>query len=315
MALPLAVAILYLSHLGALRYFWAYAIQYNFSVFAPRAAKPPTEAIAHFWKVANRTLGPLMVGFGIAAAGWAVYVFRRVRAAFVSRSLNPPDRLDDALAIPAFVYLTFCLVNFQGGPDLVLFFPFAGIFAAYFLLEVLRVIRSRVTGNSYHVAIDLIPSAVAALMLAFAIGQGLIAWRSGSGFFKSQESGIKLIGKQLSPDDKIYIHGAVEILVLLDRPNLNPYVFVDWGMDDFIANKWYGGSFQKILDEMESQSPKIVVLSRLGQVNRSGRVDHASELEQWASQHYDKLSIGGYDLFERRVGDYSISRLLPPTVE
>jgi hypothetical protein len=303
MALPLAVTVLYLDHLGALRYFWAYAMQYNYSVFGPNATKPPSEAITHFFKVLNRALGPLMVGFAIAAAGWTVYAFQRLRAKFVLKSVGPPDCLKDAIAIPPLVYFIFCLVNFQGGPDLVLFFPFAGIFIAFFLLEILRMVKSRRTGRGYRVAIQVIPSAVVALMLAIAFEQGLVNWRSGSGFFKAQDAGIKTIGEMLGPADRIYVHGSVELLVLLDRPNLNPYVFMDWGMDDFVADKWYGGSFQKILDEMESQTPRIVLLSRLGYVNRLGHVNHGDDLVRWASQHYNKSSIGGYDVFERKPAE------------
>jgi hypothetical protein len=290
-ALPLLVAILYLGHIGALRFFWAYAIEYNYSVFGPSAAKPPGESLTHFWKVSNRVFGPLMIGFVIGAAGWLGYVFQRLQAMLAGKSLDWPAATDHAIAIPPLVYFIFCIVNFQGGPDLVLFFPFAGIFAAFALLEALKVIGRE--GWS-RVAARLTVPAVAVLMLFIALEQGLVAWRSGSGFLKAQEKQIKSIGELLRPSDKIYVHGSVEVLVLLNKPNLNPYVFVDWGMDDFIARKWYGGSFQKILDEMESQAPAVVLLSRLGRVN------HGGDMEQWALEHYDKASVAEYDLFERK---------------
>jgi hypothetical protein len=299
-ALPLLITIAYLAHIGALQYFWAYAIQYNYSVFGPSAAKPPSAALSHFYRVSNRVLGPLMIGFAIGAAGWVVYVFQRVRARLAGASLDSPDVFNDAIAIPPLVYFLFCLLNFQGGPDLALFFPFAGIFAAFGFFEALKVLGRDGGDRRYRLAVRLIPPAVAALMLAASFEQGLVNWRSGSGFLKAQESEIKSIGELLGPGDKIYVHGAVEVLVLLNRPNLNPYVFVDWGMDDFIASKWYGGSFQKILDEMESQAPKLVLLLRLGDPNRLGHVNHGTDLERWATQHYDKGSIGGYDLFERK---------------
>ena len=295
-ALPLAAVLVYLGYLGALPYFWAYAIQYNYSVFGPSATKPPAAAMTHFFKVSNRVLGPLIIGFAIAAAGWAAFVFQQIRAKRQWSSLGPTDFLKDAIAIPPLVYFIFCLVNFQGGPDLVLFFPFAGIFAAFFVVERLNVRGPRLTGRGDQVAGRWIPLTIAALMLAVAFEQGLIAWRSGSGFFKSQDAAIKSIGALLGPEDKIYVHGSVELLVLLNRPNMNPYVFVDWGMDDFIAKKWYGGSFDKILEEMESQNPKIVSLSRLGRVN------HGADLERWASDHYDLKSVGGYEVFESRPG-------------
>jgi len=293
-AAPLAVTVAYLAHLGALRYFWAYAFEYNYGVFGPSAAKPPAEAVAHFFKVSNRVLGPLIFAFGAAAAGWVIFVVKVIRRKLASRQLGPPDSLKCAIAIPPVVYLLFCFVNFQGGPDLVLFFPFAGIFFAFFVLEVVRRFGLKVASRQFQQPVRLIPALVVVLMLAAAFEQGMVAWRSGKGFFKNQDRAIKLIGEALGPDGRIYVHGSVEILVLLNRPNLNPYVFVDWGMDDFIANKWYGGSFQNVMDEMDRQAPQIVSLTRLGKVN------HGEDLVRWASQRYTKSSIGGYDLFERK---------------
>ena len=293
-AAPLALTVAYLAYLGALRYFWAYAFEYNYGVFGPSAAKPPAAAVAHFFKVSSRVLGPLIFTFGVAAVGWAIFVVKIIRQRLVSKHLGPPDSLKDAIAIPPLVYLVFCFVNFQGGPDLVLFFPFAGIFSAFFVLEAVRLFQSKAAGRQYQIAAQLIPAVAAALMLAVAFEQGLGAWRSGKGFFKNQDHAIKLIGEALGPDGKIYVHGSVEILVFLNRSNLNPYVFVDWGMDDFIANKWYGGSFQNVVDEMDRQAPRIVSLTRLG------KVDHGEDLMHWASQRYTKSSIGGYDLFERK---------------
>jgi len=293
-AAPLAVTVAYLAHLGALRYFWAYAFEYNYGVFGPSAAKPPAEAVAHFFKVSNRVLGPLIFAFGVAAAGWVIFVVKMIRHKLASRQLGPPDSLKDAIAIPPVVYLLFCFVNFQGGPDLVLFFPFAGIFFAFFVLEVVRRFGLKVASRRFQQAVRLIPALVVVLMLAAAFEQGMVAWRSGKGFFKNQDRAIKLIGDALGPDGRIYVHGSVEILVLLDRPNLNPYVFVDWGMDDFIANKWYGGSFQNVMDEMDRQAPQIVSLTRLGKVN------HGEDLVRWASHRYTKSSIGGYELFGQK---------------
>jgi hypothetical protein len=293
-AAPLAVAVAYLAYLGALRYFWAYAFEYNYGVFGPSAAKPLTEAVAHFFKVSNRVLGPLIFGFAASAVGWVIFVVEAIRRKLASEGLGPPDSLKDAIAIPPLVYLIFCFVNFQGGPDLVLFFPFAGIFSAFFVLETMRLIRLKIRSPQYQLAAKLIPAVAIVLMLAAAFEQGVVAWRSGKGFFKRQDHAIKSIGEALGPDGKIYVHGSVEILVFLNRPNLNPYVFVDWGMDDFIANKWYGGSFQNVVDEMDRQAPRLVSLTRLGRVN------HGEDLMRWASERYKNSSIGGYDLFERK---------------
>jgi hypothetical protein len=71
-------------------------------------------------------------------------------------------------------------------------------------------------------------------------------------------------------------------LVLLNRPNLNPYVFLDWGADDFAAQR-ESTTFETILDHMETQAPKLVSISRLRKVN------HRADFERWLDQHYKRL--------------------------
>ena len=74
------------------------------------------------------------------------------------------------------------------------------------------------------------------------------------------------------------------MLVLIHRPNMNPYIFLPYGKDDYIGSKVAGG-FKTILDEMEAQAPKVVALSRLRTVT------HQEDLLQWAADHYVKLPL------------------------
>jgi len=99
---------------------------------------------------------------------------------------------------------------------------------------------------------------------------------------QSQYDAITPLSELLGTKGQVYVHGSVEILVLLNRPNLNPYVFLDWGADDFAASL-RSTSFAAIIDEMEAQAPKLVSISRLRKVN------HRMDLERWVDQHYDNL--------------------------
>jgi hypothetical protein len=74
---------------------------------------------------------------------------------------------------------------------------------------------------------------------------------------------------------------------------LNPYVFLDSGKDNYLAARTPGG-FKTIIEQMESQAPKLVVLSRLG------AVAHREDIEAWANEHYEKLPFNGYDVYLRR---------------
>ena len=105
---------------------------------------------------------------------------------------------------------------------------------------------------------------------------------------QDQQKEFREVLKVLVPDDRIYVHGSVEILVLLNTPNLNPYIFLDRGKDDWIARRIPGG-FPAIINEMESSAPKVVAISRLG------KVAHRAELRQWVDDHYDQIELAGYE--------------------
>ena len=130
----------------------------------------------------------------------------------------------------------------------------------------------------------------AALVVLF----GLIIFRSltysvgSEPTLQDQEKEFAAISRGLAPDDSIYVHGTVEILVLLNRPNLNPYIFLDRGKDDWIAKRTAGG-FRAIIDKMESTAPRVVAISRTGKVARR------AELSQWVEDHYDRMGLRGYE--------------------
>jgi hypothetical protein len=125
-------------------------------------------------------------------------------------------------------------------------------------------------------------------MLLIALFRGA-TYRLDGGTIGDQDKAFKVVAEALGPNEKIYVHGTTELLVLLNKPNLNPYVDLDWGKDDYLAGRKYNGSFKALVDEMEAQAPKVVALSRLRVVA------HRVELEQWAAEHYDKLDVPGYE--------------------
>src|SRR5262249_32973849 len=87
--------------------------------------------------------------------------------------------------------------------------------------------------------------------------------------------------------DTIYVHGSIELLVLLDIPNLNPYVAFDSGADDYIAAGKPNG-FASIIQEIEARPPRVAVLTRLANVH------HADDLMRWVNQHYQRLQQFNY---------------------
>jgi hypothetical protein len=297
-ATPLAMTLLYLWRIGSLKYFWAYAFEYNYSVFGPDAERTPGAAFVHICKTIERIFGLETIVVVCSSFGLIVYIIARAKARpRLLRFADCPDLYLDAIAIPPLVYLAFCLINFQAGPDLILFFPFFGLFAAYLFLRADSLLQARGFLGLYgpnRIVKSWVVAPIAGLLFITALAVAAYNWRQSYSSIEWQQNQFKTVANLLGPGDTIYTHGSAEILVLLGKQNLNSLVFVDWGMDDFVAHKWYGGSFQKIIDEMEAQAPKVVSLSRLGHVN------HGKDWERWAREHYDPVPVTGYEVYVRK---------------
>jgi hypothetical protein len=96
---------------------------------------------------------------------------------------------------------------------------------------------------------------------------------------------VQPVADLLGSDDKIYVHGTLELLVLMNRPNMNPYIFLDRGKDRYIAGRTPGG-FAAITNEMKSQAPKVIAISR------TQNVAYREDLFVWAAEHYDRFPVG-----------------------
>ena len=314
-SIPLLVGLVYFYMNGALDDLWAWTITYNYGVFGPEAKKGAGDAFQKLWAIVIRVFGPHTVGLadsmigrfkarfepvaGLATLamvlssliGLLLSGFDRVRAKLSKgRLFQAPDLFVDALFIPPVVYLGFCLINFQAGPDLIPFVPFIGIFAGLFVVRADGLLNSLRWIN--QIPLKLARQALASsLVLAVILGVILartVTYRSAGWTLQYQDQEFRTVAALLAPEDKVYVHGTVELLVLLNRPNLNPYVLLDWNADSFAASRKPGG-WQAIMDEMESQKPKLVAISRLRTVT------YRAELERWVDEHYDHLSLFKYE--------------------
>jgi hypothetical protein len=170
---------------------------------------------------------------------------------------------------------------------LIPFLPFVGLFAAWAFVEAGRLIAAYLPAQQadYRPRIEQgIPALALVLALALVIWPAL-HYRFTGETLQNQIAEVNDLAARLQPDDQIYTHGTIGMLVLMNRPNMNPYVFLDWDMDTFIAARKYNGSFQALIDEMEAAKPKLVGISRLRAVT------HGQEFEQWVNAHYVELPL------------------------
>ena len=295
--IPLAVTVLYFYSVGALTDFWIWTVAYNVEVYAPEGIRSFGDTLTHSWTVIVRVFRVDIIWFALGLAGLLMFAARQLRAKVrLRQALESPDLFKDAIVIAPVVYIAFCLINLQSGPDLLPLFPFLGIFAGWLITEMSRWLRSigAVTKRPALLrAVEALPALALSLVCAVTLFRA-VTFRLADWTLWHQDTQLKVISDLIGPNDKIYVHGAVEILVLLNRPNLNPYIMWDHGKARYIAAKKFGGSTDAMVDAVEAEHPKIVAVSRLRQVPE--RV----ALERWLEQHYETLPITGYYAYLRK---------------
>lgn len=275
--IPVAILVSYFAWKGALGELWSWTIVYPYTVFAPESASPLGESVESFWGVILRELRWDTALVLAALAGLVIYSATRI-AGWIkyNQSLG---LYKDALVFPAVIYLLFCIINFQNTPDLIPFLPFIGLFAAWLIIEGARVVARR-----WPMAEFAIP-ATAIIMIALLIGIRSRNSTRPEDKLSFQDEEARIVASYLGPDDKIYVHGRSELLVLLKKPNLNKYIGLDTGADDYIARNKPNG-FRDVIDEMEEAAPKVLAITRLRNVH------HRDEIQSWIDQHYDKVRFG-----------------------
>lgn len=295
-ALPLVIVVLYFYSAGALKDFWTWTVAYNYNVYGPEGAKNLSDQLIHIWRVIWRVMGVKVILFVLGLAGLLMFIVERAGAKLKwTESLQSPLLFKDALIIAPAVYLTFCLVDFQAGPDLIPLFPFIGIFGGWFVVKTGRSIRRSQVINQKALFKRMTAVTPEVVPIALVITLACAASHKTQGAaLREQSKTYQTLSDMLSPDDKIYASGAIEVLVLLKRPNLNPYIMWDKGKDIYVAKEKYGGSLAAIIDEIESQRPRLVALSRFKGVGLR------AELERWVAEHYDKLEGYNDSVYLRR---------------
>jgi hypothetical protein len=277
---PLTILILYFMRKGALGELWSWTIVFPYTVFAPESAMPLAGEAESLWLVILRGDAALAL---FALAGLVIYSATRV----VNRIRNRGSSggFKDALIFPPVIYLVFCLINFQNAPDLIPFFPFIGLFTGW-----LAAAAGGLLARVWPRARVALPAAVIIIIVSLIAIRNLAPGRAPDSL-SEQEEEARFVESLLGPNDKIYVHGRSELLVLLNRPNLNKYIGLDTGADQYVARGKPGG-FRDVIDEMEAEAPKVLAITRLRNVR------HRGEIEDWINQHYQKVK------FEKLRGIY-----------
>jgi hypothetical protein len=276
-SIPVAILVSYFLWKGALGELWSWTIVYPYTVFAPESASPLGESVESFWGVIRRELRWDTAFVLFALAGLVIYSATRI-AGWIKYK-ESIELFKDALIFPASIYLLFCIINFQNTPDLIPFLPFIGLFAAWLIIEGARVVARLWPRTEFAIP------AAAIITIALLIGFRSRNSARAEDELSFQDEEARIVASYLGPDDRIYVHGRSELLVLLNKPNLNKYIGLDTGADDYIARNKPNG-FSDVINEMEAAAPKVLAITRLRNVH------HRDEIQSWIDQHYDKVRFG-----------------------
>jgi hypothetical protein len=284
-AIPLLLLFAYFYLKGAFGDFWAWSMEYNYGVFGPDANRGFARALQHMWKVMRRIFEIDIVFVVLSVFGYFTYIGERIYARWkVGEKSFADGWFKDALIFPPLVYFLFCLVNMQAGPDLIPFIPFMGLFSAWMLFRIGTLIGKVKFLQRPHLNWEI---AVTGLVIILMVGVSVrraTKYRIAGLTLQDQYKDLQPVADVLGADDKMYVHGTMELLVLLKRRNLNPYVLLDWGADQFAAYK-KGVEFKDIVADMEAQEPKIISITRLRTLTNK------ADLENWAKEHYDEFVV------------------------
>jgi hypothetical protein len=285
-ALPLAVMLIYFAARGALADLWRWTITYNYAVYFPEGHEPVSVVLSRLWFLIGQVMDGHTVWVKLGVVGFVWYGAQCV-AARVRKSSPDTSVYKEALLWPPLIFFGFCVINYPGADGLIVLLPFAAIFAAFVFAAAYQALAdwSSIKQRAALARLTAIVLVVPLVVAGFNAVKRARRFRTEEGrTLSDQRRAFQQLGERLGPDDRIYVHGALEILVLLNRPNLNRYIFLDRGKNRFLSTCVDGG-FDAVLADMKSAAPKVIALTRLQNVTcREAMLD-------WAASQYERLPL------------------------
>jgi len=270
-AVPLAIFIGYFWWERALADIYWWLIDYNLTVDAPRGLRTVPQLIDRFYRLMKGAFRPEWPYFVVSIAGLAIVVWgeSRIIKRDGLKSLVESAPRHAVIAAPL-IYFAFCLINIQGGVDMIPLLPFVAMFAAVGIVWAIdRVVDllSRAKPRASRLTLSAsVFATVVVLIVIFSVAD-VLSLRVESPTLKEQDAEVAEITSYLAPGDQIYVHGLAEILVLSRLSNADKHFFLDRGKDNYLDRVEPGG-FDGWLDRLKAKRPKVVALERMKFVER-----------------------------------------------
>ncbi|HXF40322.1 MAG TPA: DolP-mannose mannosyltransferase [Blastocatellia bacterium] len=295
--LPLGIFIGYFWFERSLADIYWWLIDYNLMVDAPRGLRTIPQLVDRFYRLMKGAFRPewpyfLVSIVGLVIVGWRASRITK-RDGFKLLVDNAPRH---AVIIAPLIYFAFCLINIQGGVDMIPLLPFVAMFAAVGIVCLIdRVVdllsRAKLSVSRYTLNASIF-AAVAALVMIFSVADVLLL-RVESPTLKDQDAEVAEITSHLAPGDQIYVHGLAEILVLSGLSNADKHFFLDRGKDNYLDRVEPGG-FSGWLDRLKAKRPKVVALERMKFVERK------EDFYDWVHADYEEHKDRVFTYYLRR---------------
>lgn len=290
-AIPVAATAIYFAAEGALGDLYDATINYPLTGVE---SSQEGNLLRHIAEVVDRDYSTTKIVFW---AGLALLL-----ALAVARVIRPPggDRrslLRDPYCIavvPAFIGIfVFSLTDFQGYPDVYPLLPFSalGIGAGFWLLE-----SATANGPLAVAATALSVAAITAMVVASLV----VYSRAGSDLTEltQQRKAAAALDRLLGPDDTMIALGNPMPLVLTERTNPSPFIYLQAGVDQWAIDHRFG-SFENWTREIEAANPAVIVLARQTEPLRWGRWKSPLQgrMRTWLATRYVPMRVEGLPVF------------------
>jgi 4-amino-4-deoxy-L-arabinose transferase-like glycosyltransferase len=244
-----------------------------------------TERFARIWHTVNDSYHETAVLFWLGLAMLlALLVVRVVRRRSDLLSLVHDDPYVNVVLASFLPVAAYSVIDFQGYPDAYPLLPYAalGIAAGVALLGGLARERLRA------VAAGGVAAGVVALVALSWV------WYSGD---RSRERGLqRQVGiaaefqRVLEPDDTVYALGNAMPLVMLQRRNPSPYIYLASGLDRWVVRHTPGG-LDGWTREIQADDPGMIILGG------PWRSRYAKRMREWLEGHYFGVPAGKFVMF------------------
>jgi hypothetical protein len=296
--IPLVVMLAYFWAAGALREFYLWNIHFNATVYGPNEMRPLSSFINRIAKMLAGTYHSGRFYFYLAAPGLLLVAWREARQARQSGLRSLLERAPrHAVIIAPVVYFMFCMIDIQGGADLIPFLPFVAMFAAVALILAVEQAVGLIARARPALSRAPLRAWASGLVCVFVLLAAISDSLSGERDFTlaDQDAKVKDIVSQLQPGDKMFVHGQTEILVLSGLTNASKYFLLDRGKDQYLDRVEEGG-FAGWLQRLKAERPRIVVLDRLKSLG------YLNEIQAWMDAEYEPREDGIFRYYVRKEG-------------